>query len=68
LATGQCADSFNAIGRPESESGERTVPLPPMLVNVLRELRLAGPKGEVIWSSPPAGAMSKTMATSSTEA
>ena len=42
----QRADCFNAIGRPKSESGERTVPLPPMLVNTLREHRLACPKGD----------------------
>jgi integrase len=43
----QRADCFNAIGRPKSEAGERTVPLPPMLINVLREHRLSGPKGEL---------------------
>ena len=41
----QRADRFNAIGRPKSESGERVVPLPPSLVTVLREHRLACPKG-----------------------
>jgi integrase len=41
----QRADKFNAIGRPKSESGERVVPLPPPLVTVLREHRLACPKG-----------------------
>jgi integrase len=43
----QRADCFNAIGRPKSEAGERTVPLLPMLVNTLREHRLACPKGEL---------------------
>ena len=33
--------------RPKSESGERTVPLLPMLVNTLREHRLACPKGDL---------------------
>jgi integrase len=42
----QRADRFNAIGRPKSEAGERTVPLPPLVVNVLREWKLACPKGE----------------------
>ena len=41
----QRADCFNAIGQPKSESGERAVPLLPMLVNALREHRLACPKG-----------------------
>jgi integrase len=43
----QRADCFNAIGRPKSEAGERVVPLPPSLVTVLREHRLACPKGSL---------------------
>ena len=43
----QRADRYSAIGRPKSESGERTIPLAPMLVNTLREWRLACPKGEL---------------------
>jgi integrase len=42
----QRADRFNAIGRPKSEAGERTIPLLPMVVNALREWKLACPKGE----------------------
>jgi integrase len=34
------ADRFLEIGKPKSDAGERTVPLPPMLVNMLREHRL----------------------------
>ena len=41
------ADKFNQIGRPKSEAGERTVPLPPAVVNTLREWKLACPKGEL---------------------
>jgi integrase len=41
----QRADRFNAIGRPKSEAGERTVPMPPLVVNTLREWKLAYPKG-----------------------
>lgn len=41
----QRADRYNAIGRPKSESGERTVPVPPLVLNALREWRLACPKG-----------------------
>lgn len=40
----QRADRFNEIGRPKSVSGERTVPAPPMVVNALREWKLACPK------------------------
>jgi integrase len=41
----QRADRYNKIDAPKSESGDRTVPLPPMVVSVLREWRLACPKG-----------------------
>jgi integrase len=43
----QRADRFNAIGQPKSEAGERTIPLLPMVVNALREWKLACPKGEL---------------------
>jgi integrase len=42
----QRADRWREIGRPKSEAGERTIPLPPMVVNTLREWKLACPKGE----------------------
>jgi integrase len=42
----QRADRFNAIGRPKSEAGERTVPMPPMLIGTLREWKPVCPKGE----------------------
>ena len=37
----QRADRYGALGRPKSEAGERTLPLPPMVINALREHRLA---------------------------
>lgn len=37
----QRADRFNDIGRPKSEAGERTVPIPPMVANALKEWRLS---------------------------
>ncbi|MBD8555525.1 site-specific integrase [Rhizobium sp. CFBP 8762] len=40
----QRADKFNDIGRPKSLSGERTIPAPPMVINALREWKLACPK------------------------
>jgi integrase len=43
----QRADRYGKIGRTKSEAGERTVPLPPMLVAALREHRLASPKNEL---------------------
>jgi integrase len=42
----QRADRWRAIGRPKSAAGERTIPLLPMVVNALREWKLACPKGE----------------------
>ncbi|MAY30571.1 MAG: site-specific integrase [Aurantimonas sp.] len=43
----QRADRFNAIGKPKSISGERSIPAPPIVVNTLREWRLACPKGKL---------------------
>lgn len=43
----QRADAFNDIGAPKSEAGSRTVPIPPIVVNVLKEWKLACPKGEL---------------------
>jgi integrase len=42
----QRADRYSAIGKPKSESGERTVPLTPIVTNTLREWKLACPKSE----------------------
>jgi integrase len=41
----QRADRYGKIGRTKSEAGERTVPLPPLVVAALREHRLACPNG-----------------------
>jgi integrase len=46
LSVRQRADRYRVIGRPKSESAERAVPLLPMVLNALREHRLACPKGE----------------------
>lgn len=40
----QRADRYNDIGRPKSESSERTVPAPPMVINALKEWKLTCPK------------------------
>jgi integrase len=42
----QRADKFNTIGKPKSASGHRDVPLPPILLNTLREWKLQCPKSE----------------------
>lgn len=41
------ADEYKQLGRPKSGSGERTVPLTPIVVTVLREWKLQCPKGEL---------------------
>lgn len=43
----QRADRFNRIGSPKSEAGHRVVPISPIVVNTLREWKLACPKGEL---------------------
>jgi integrase len=43
----QRADRYNAIGRPKSEAGERTVPLPPMVVEDLKAWRKECPKSDM---------------------
>jgi integrase len=40
------ADAYHAIGMPKSDAGQRTIPMPPMVINTLKEWRLACPKGE----------------------
>jgi integrase len=42
----QRADRYQTIGKPKSESGERVVPLTPLVVNTLREWKLQCPKSE----------------------
>jgi site-specific recombinase XerC len=45
LTVRQRADFENRLGDPKSEAGKREVPLAPIVVNTLREWRLACPKG-----------------------
>jgi integrase len=40
----QRADRYNDIGRPKSASGERNVPIGPMVVNTLKQWKLACPQ------------------------
>lgn len=41
----QRADQYGEIGKPKSESGDRTIPLGPLVLNALKEWKLACPKG-----------------------
>jgi integrase len=47
LTVRQRADRWGTIGSPKSVSGKRTLPFPPMVMNTLREWRLACPKGSL---------------------
>lgn len=38
------ADQFNDVGRPKSEAGDRTIPIPPIVANTLREWKLVCPR------------------------
>lgn len=38
------ADRFNEFGKPKSEAGERTIPVPPIVINTLREWKLSCPR------------------------
>ena len=51
----QRADRFNVIGPPKSAAGERTVPIAPNLVAILREWKLACPKGALDLVFPTGG-------------
>lgn len=43
----QRADKYHVIGMPKSDAGQRTIPLTPMVVNTLREWKMACPKGDL---------------------
>jgi integrase len=43
----QRADKFLTIGKPKSAAGQRTIPMPPILVNTLREWKLACPRSDL---------------------
>jgi integrase len=43
----QRADRWNEMDKPKSEAGDRKIPMAPMVVNALREWKLACPKGEL---------------------
>jgi integrase len=48
----QRADRYGDIGEPKTHAGHRSVPLPPMVVNTLREWRLACPKSPLDLTFP----------------
>ncbi|MGN7960335.1 tyrosine-type recombinase/integrase [Brucella sp. 22210] len=50
----QRADKYGIIGMPKSEAGQRTIPLPPIVVNTLKEWKLACPKSHLGLAFPNA--------------
>jgi integrase len=50
----QRADRFHVIGMPKSDAGQRTVPFPPLVINTLREWKMACPRldGELHYVFP----------------
>jgi len=48
----QRVDRYQTVGAVKSEAGERTVPIPPRLVNTLREWKLACPKSRLDLAFP----------------
>ena len=60
LRVRQRADRYNTIGEPKSDAGERTVPIPPMVVAALREWKLACPKNRLDLAFPnPKGGVAR---------
>ena len=59
----QRADRYLAIGPPKSESGERAVPLPPIVANTLREWKLVCPKTDLDLVFPSKGGRVQHLAT-----
>jgi integrase len=47
------ADRYKTLGPPKTEAGERSIPIPAPLVAVLREWKIAAPKGDIVF---PTGA------------
>lgn len=43
----QRADRYQEMGMPKSDAGQRSIPVPPLVVNTLKEWKLACPKGEL---------------------
>lgn len=48
----QRADRYNQIGEPKTDAGTRSIPMPPYLINTLREWKLACPKKELDLAFP----------------
>lgn len=49
LSVLQRADKVQVIGLPKSDASHRTVPLPPLVLNALKEWKLACPPGDLVF-------------------
>jgi integrase len=58
----QRADRHGTMGGPKSAAGERSIPIPPMVVQALREWKLACPKGELDLAFPNGAGSSESHA------
>jgi integrase len=56
----QRADRYNAIGKPKSRAGSRTLPIGPMVVNTLRQWKLGRPPGELVFGTSSGRPMGHT--------
>jgi integrase len=59
----QRADAWGTLGPPKSKAGERTIPLAPMVVNTLREWKLACPASALDLAFPTARGRPQNFAT-----
>lgn len=49
LSVRQRSDKWGAIGNTKSHSSQRTLPVPPVVINTLREWKLACPPGDLVF-------------------
>ncbi|TAA61891.1 site-specific integrase [Shinella sp. JR1-6] len=61
IRVSQRMDQFRKVGPPKSEAGTRTIPVPPIAINTLKELKLklGSPKG-LVFANPDGEARSHT--------
>jgi integrase len=52
ISVNQRADQFGEIGPPKSEAGIRRIPVPAMVINALKELKLRQGKAKLVFGNP----------------
>jgi integrase len=58
----QRADAWGTIGRPKTETSERSIPVGPFVINTLKEWKLASPKSELVFPGKDGGPVSHSVA------